>query len=108
MIKVRELNESEKLNFEDKDFIVFFGDDYRYFTKDELRDLKNKCSYVLNLPDVSGCFSELDMREAFKAGIHYERSCDYYSKQPKISKAGHIVSNPTPNFSEFIHKYNNR
>ena len=49
MIKVRELNESEKLNFEDKDFIVFFGDDYRYFTKDELKEMVSKCSDVLSV-----------------------------------------------------------
>ncbi len=63
---------------------------------------------ALPMQNVSGCFSELDMREAFKAGLEYERSCEYYSKQPKISRAGHIVSNQTPDFSEFIHNYNNR
>lgn len=63
---------------------------------------------LLDLFIVSGRFSELDMRESFKAGAIYERSCEYYSKRPKITMAGHLVSNPTPDFSEFIYHYNDR
>lgn len=61
-----------------------------------------------NLASVNGCYSELDMKDTFEAGMYYERSCAYYKAQPKISKAGHLISNPTPDFSEFIYNLNNR
>jgi hypothetical protein len=101
----------------------FIENGHTMFEEDVLRRLKRlayleeqtkqangveKSDSNCNIPLVSGRFSELDMRESFKAGAIYERSCEHYSKQSKITMAGHLVSNPTPDFSEFIHDYNDR
>ena len=68
----------------------------------DLKDLTKSLVKNLGLFSVSGSYSELQMKAAFEAGVYYERSCEHYSKQPKVTMAGHLVSNPTPDFSEFI------
>lgn len=63
---------------------------------------------VLRLFNVSDCYSELQMKDCFQAGVYYERSIVSYKEAKKQKGARIVMSNDTPNFSEFMHKLNNR
>lgn len=63
---------------------------------------------LLGIADVSDCYSELQMKDCFKAGVYYERSIVNYKEAKKQKGARIVMGNDTPNFSEFMHRLNNR
>lgn len=62
----------------------------------------------LPMQDASDCYSELQMKDCFKAGVYYERSIVNHNEAKKQKGARIVIGNDTPNFSEFMHKLNNR
>lgn len=73
---------------------------------------KDKAVYLahelLFLFSVSDCYSELQMKDCFEAGVYYERSIVNHNEAKKQKGARIVIGNDTPNFSEFMHKLNNR
>lgn len=62
----------------------------------------------LPIHNVRDCYSELQMKDCFKAGVYYERSIVNYKEAKKQKGARIVISNDTPDFSEFMHRLNNR
>ncbi len=63
---------------------------------------------LLGIADVSDCYSELQMKDCFEAGVYYERSIVNCKEAKKQKGARIVMGNDTPDFSEFMHRLNNR
>lgn len=63
---------------------------------------------LLGIADVSDCYSELQMKDCFEAGVYYERSCAAHEDAKKEKGPRILMGNDTTDFSEFMHRLNNR